>query len=87
MLSWVAMERIYEREILPDAKLRKQAGQRPLRVQAKRLTDGELLTKLRSFGIEVDRAWLGRECERALSAEEIAGQQPRGDKDGQRLGV
>jgi len=44
------------------------------RVQAKRLTDGELLTKLRSFGIEVDRAWLGRECERALSAEEIAGQ-------------
>jgi tetratricopeptide (TPR) repeat protein len=32
------------------------------------------LTKLRSFGIEVDRAWLGRECERALSAEEIAGQ-------------
>ncbi len=72
MLSWVAMERIYEREVLPDVKLGKQAGQRPLRVHAKHLTDGELLTKLRSFGLEIDRAWLGRKCERALSAEEIA---------------
>jgi len=50
MLSWVAMERIYEHEVLPDAKLRKQAGERPLRADAKRLTDGELLAKLRSFG-------------------------------------
>src|ERR1022692_1087143 len=58
MLSWVAMERIYEREVLPDAKLR---------------TDGELLAKLCSFGIEMDRTWLERECERALSAQEIAG--------------
>jgi tetratricopeptide (TPR) repeat protein len=73
MLSWVAMERIYEREVLPDAKLRKQAGERPLRAQAKRLTDGELLAKLRSFGIEIDRTWLEQRCQRALSAEEIAG--------------
>jgi tetratricopeptide (TPR) repeat protein len=73
MLSWVAMERIYERQTLPDAKLRKQAGTRPLRADAQSLTDGELLAKLRSFGIEVDRAWLERRCERALSAEEIAG--------------
>jgi tetratricopeptide (TPR) repeat protein len=72
MLSWVAMERIYEREVLPDAKLRKQAGARPLRVHAKHLTDGELLAKLCSFGIEMDRTWLERECERALSAQEIA---------------
>ena len=73
MLSWVAMERIYEREVLPDAKLRKQAGARPLRVHAKHLADGELLSKLRSFGIEIDRAWLEQKCERALSAEEITG--------------
>jgi tetratricopeptide (TPR) repeat protein len=73
MLSWVAMERIYEREVLPDAKLRREAGPRPLRTDARRLTDGELLAKLRSFGIEIDRAWLERKCERALSAEEIAG--------------
>jgi tetratricopeptide (TPR) repeat protein len=72
MLSWVAMERIYEREVLPDAKLRKQAGERPLRANAKRLTDGELLAKLRSFGIEIDRTWLEQRCQRALSAEEIA---------------
>jgi tetratricopeptide (TPR) repeat protein len=73
MLSWVAMERIYEHEVLPDAKLRKQAGERPLRAHAKRLTDGELLAKLRSFGIAIDRAWLERECAQALSAQEIAG--------------
>jgi tetratricopeptide (TPR) repeat protein len=72
MLSWVAMERIYEHEVLPDTKLRKETGERPLRAHAKRLTDGELLAKLRSFGIEIDRAWLERECTRALSAQEIA---------------
>ncbi len=71
--SWVAMERIYEHEILPVAKLRKQAGAGPLRVHAKPLTDAELLAKLRSFDLEIDRAWLERKCERALSAEEIAG--------------
>src|SRR5215471_275534 len=73
MLSWVAMERIYEREVLPDAKLRTQAGARPLRAHGNRLTEGELLAKLRSFGIEIDQAWLERECERVLSAQEIAG--------------
>jgi len=73
MLSWVAMERIYEREVLPDAKLRQQAGERPLRAHAKRLTDGELLAKLRSFGVEIDRAWLEQKCEQALSAQEVAG--------------
>jgi len=72
MLSWVAMERIYENEVLTDTKLRKQAGERPLRAHAKRLTDGELLAKLRSFGVEIDREWLERKCERALSAQEIA---------------
>ena len=82
MLSWVAMERIYERQILPDAKLRKQAGARPLRADAKRLTDVDLLAKLRSFGIEIDRAWLEGKCERALSAEEIAG--PLMDQSGRR---
>jgi len=82
MLSWVAMERIYEREVLPDAKLRKQAGERPLRAHAKRLTDGELLAKLRSFGIEIDRAWLERKCEGELSAQEVAG--PLMDQSGNR---
>jgi len=72
MISWVAMERIYEREVQRDARLRKQAGARPLRVHAKDLSDEELLARLRSFGLEIDRAWLEQKCERALSAEEIA---------------
>ncbi len=73
MISWVAMERIYEREVQQDASLRKQGGERPLRVHAKHLTDEELLAKLRTFGIEIDRSWLERNCAWALSAEEIAG--------------
>lgn len=72
MISWVAMERIYEREIQRDAKLRKQAAARPLRAHAKDFSDEDLLAKLRSFGLEIDRAWLEQNCERALSAEEIA---------------
>jgi len=83
MLSWVAMERIYEREVLPDAKLRQQAGARPLRAQGNHLTEGELLAKLRSFGIEIDQAWLERECERALSAQEIAGPLMSTNRQGQ----
>jgi hypothetical protein len=82
MLSWVAMERIYENEVLSDPKLRQQGGERPLRAHAKRLTDGELLAKLRSFGIEIDREWLERKCERALSAQEIA--DPLMDQSGSR---
>ncbi len=71
MISWVAMDRIVERKMASDAKYRKQAAGRPLRSDAKRLTDGELLAKLRSFGIDLDRTSLGRLCEQALSAEEI----------------
>jgi len=72
MISWVAMERISERELLADAKLRKRAGARPLRDHAKHLTDAELLAKLHSFGIDIDQAWLEQRSEQALSAEEIA---------------
>jgi tetratricopeptide (TPR) repeat protein len=65
---------------MPDPKLHKEAGPRPLRADARLLTDGELLAKLRSFGIEIDRAWLEQKCERALSAQEIAG--PLMDRSG-----
>ena len=64
MVSWVAMERIFERQMtcrMPS--YRKQAAERPLRSDAKRLTDGDLLAKLRSFGIEIDRPSLERLCE------------------------
>jgi len=70
--SWVAIDRIVERGISSDAKLRKRAAGRPLRSHARVLTDGELLAKLRTFGIDLDRSSLERLCDQALSAEEIA---------------
>ena len=71
MISWVALDRIVERKMASDAKYRKQAAGRPRRSDAKRLTDGEVLAKLRSFGVELDRPSLERLCDQALSAEEI----------------
>jgi tetratricopeptide (TPR) repeat protein len=72
MISWVAIERIAERKMATDAAFRKQTVGRPLRSDAKRCRDGELLAKLRSYGIELDRPSLERLCDGALSAEEIA---------------
>ena len=45
MISWVAMDRIVERKRAADAGYRKQAAEKVLRSDAKRLTDGELLAK------------------------------------------
>jgi tetratricopeptide (TPR) repeat protein len=72
MISWVAMDRIVERKRVADVGYRKRAAEKVLRSDAKRLTDGELLAKLRSFGIELDRPSLERLSDQALSAEEIA---------------
>src|ERR1700722_2575070 len=72
MISWVAMDRVVERKRAADATYRKQAAGKVQRSDAKRLTDGELLAKLSSFGIELDRPALERLCDQALSAEEIA---------------
>src|SRR5947209_5558743 len=72
MISWVAMDRIVERQRATDAAYREQSAEKVLRSDAKGLTDGELLAKLLSFGIELDRSSLERLCDQALSAEEIA---------------
>jgi len=72
MISWVAMDRIVERKRAADAGYRNQAAGKVLRSDAKRLTDGELLAKLSSFGIALDRLSLEQLCDQALSAEEIA---------------
>jgi len=72
MISWVAMDRIVERKRAADARYRRQTEGRPLRSAARPLTDGELLAKLRSFGIALDRPVLAGLCAQALSAEEIA---------------
>ena len=44
---------------------------RPLRSDAQRLTENELLAKLQSFGLDLDRPSLERLSKQALSAEEI----------------
>ena len=44
----------------------------PTRSDAAKLSDEQLLEKLRAFGLEVDRAALERLCEGALSAEDVA---------------
>jgi tetratricopeptide (TPR) repeat protein len=72
MFSYVAMDRILEKEMASNAKLRKEAAGRPIRSQAEQFTDEELIARLHSFGIDLDRTSLGRLCDECLSAEEIA---------------
>jgi len=72
MISWVAIDRIVKGQMTSDAKYRKEAAGRPIRSHAECLDDGELIAKLRSFGIDLDRSLLERLCKEALSAEEIA---------------
>jgi hypothetical protein len=72
MFSWVAIDRFAEKERAGDAKFRKQSADKVLRSDARQLTDDDLLAKLRSFDIEMDRSSLERLCREALSAEEIA---------------
>ena len=72
MLSWVALDRFAEKERAKDATFRKQSARKVLRSDAQPLTDDDLLAKLRSFGIELDRPSLERLCREALSAEELA---------------
>src|SRR5271165_3165412 len=73
MFSWVALDRFAEKERAKDATFRKQSAGKVLRSHARQLTDDDLLAKLRTFGIELDRPSLERLCREALSAEEIAG--------------
>src|SRR5262249_30207611 len=72
MISWIALNRIVEKKMATDEEFREKVAGRPLRSKAKRLTDGELLARLRSFGIDMDRSSLEHLCDEALSAEEIA---------------
>src|ERR1700689_4045371 len=72
MFSWVAIDRFAEKEPATDATFRKQSAGKVLRSDAKQLNDDDLLAKLRSFGVELDRPSLERLCRDSLSAEEIA---------------
>jgi tetratricopeptide (TPR) repeat protein len=72
MISWVAMDRIVEKERAANPAYRQASTGKVLRSDARFLSDGELLAKLRSFAIQLDRPSLQRLCAGALSAEEIA---------------
>ncbi|MCI0393155.1 MAG: SEC-C domain-containing protein [Acidobacteria bacterium] len=72
MISWVAIDRISEKQKASDAEYREKMADRPMRSSTKYLSDGELLAKLRSFGIELDRSSLEGLCNESLSAQEIA---------------
>jgi tetratricopeptide (TPR) repeat protein len=71
-MSWVTLDRICEEEGRSDEETGRLLENRPLRSSVVRLSDAELLEKLRGFGLEFDRAGLERLCEGALSAEEVA---------------
>lgn len=73
MVSWVAIDRVVERERASNPLYRRWTAGRPLRSDARRLTEKELVARLRSFGVEIDPPTLGRLCDDSLSAEEIAG--------------
>jgi tetratricopeptide (TPR) repeat protein len=72
MISWVAMDRIVERKRATDARYRRQTAGRPLRSAAQPLSEADLLAKLATFGIALDRPTLEGLAAQALSAEEIA---------------
>jgi hypothetical protein len=61
-----------EKKMESDAEYREEVADRPIRLRARYLSDGELLAKLRSFVVELDRSSLERLCDEFLSAEEIA---------------
>jgi tetratricopeptide (TPR) repeat protein len=54
------------------SRSRRQAGRRPGPEDAERLSDDELLARLRGVGIELDRATFAQWCAQACSAREIA---------------
>ena len=58
MLSWVAMDRIVEKQRAGDATYRQRSERKVLRSDAQPLSDDDLLAKLRSLGIELDRSSL-----------------------------
>ena len=69
----------HHRPVLPEETDAKENVRRelehagnPLRSSADSLSDDELLTKLRSFGLDVDRDGVERLCAGALSAQEVA---------------
>ena len=76
-ISWVTscLHRLCQQQAGADpviGRMLTRSG-RPLRSNAEQLTDADLLDKLRSFGIDLDREGLSKLCEGALSADNRPG--------------
>jgi hypothetical protein len=73
-MSWVTLDRLCQQQARVDPAIGRMLARsgRPLRSRAEQLTDADLLDKLRSFGIDLDREGLSKLCEDALSAEDVA---------------
>ena len=73
-ISWVTIDRFCEEQRSSDAMIGRliEENDRPLRSSAAGLSDDELLEKLESFGLHLDRDRLEQLCGGALSAEEVA---------------
>ncbi|MFN0119780.1 MAG: SEC-C metal-binding domain-containing protein [Blastocatellia bacterium] len=72
MLSWVAIDRMAEREMTTNTTFRSMVAHRPFRSGARNKSDEELLERLRAFGIELDQSSLEALCQKALAAEDVA---------------
>jgi tetratricopeptide (TPR) repeat protein len=71
-LSYVASHRMIFHEGIFDEVFRRQSAGWPRRLDADGLGDDELVARLRTFGITIDRPALDRLSDRYLSAGEIA---------------
>ena len=73
-ISWVTLDRFCEEQRGSDEMISRliDDNDRPLRSSAAVLSDDQLLEKLESFGLHLDRDHLEELCAGALSAEEVA---------------
>ena len=88
MLSWVAVERMVDRQTESDRAYRKKVSRRPSRSAVRKLSEEALIGRLRDYGVDCDRDWLGALVRQHLSAEAIArslGHRPDGggERDGE----
>src|SRR5512133_3065858 len=70
-ISWVTLDRLCQQQAGADpviGRMLTRSG-RPLRSNAEQLTDADLLDKLRSFGIDLDREGLSKTREDQLMTE------------------
>lgn len=71
-ISQIAIRRIVEEKADEDPEYRRQLGDRPLLQTTRAMSDEELLAKLESLGVAVDRNWLDRSTRRQVAAWAVA---------------